>query len=317
MHASLDIQPYFYMRGRSPVMPPTEKVAASSSTGGPEGWNGIQGAFWRAGKVAPDFKHADVTPRFVQEAVKLIRSHGTKKEGAENKDKPLFLYLALPSPHTPWLPQDEFRGQSGAGMYGDFVMQVDAAVGRVMAALDAAGMKQNTLLVFSSDNGPVWYEKDFNKFGHRAVGALRGMKFDSWEGGHRMPFVVRWPGRTAPRSVCQQTIVFSDVFATFAELVGLEQIPEGVAEDSVSFLPYLLDAAKAPEKRAPIIHDRWTVRDEDWKLILPKNKHKAKKYPSGELYNLREDLSEQHNLISEHPEMAQRQHERLSSLLSQ
>lgn len=242
----------------------------------------------------------------------VIRSHGSGK-----KDQPLFLYLALPSPHTPWLPAEEFRGKSGAGMYGDFVMQVDAAVGRVMDALDEAGIKQDTLLLFSSDNGPVWYAKDVNRFGHRSAGVLRGRKGSSWEGGHRMPFVARWPGRTAGKSVCHQTIVFSDVFATLAELVGLEQIPEGMAEDSVSFLPYLLDAAKAPEKRAPIIHDRWTVRDGDWKLILPKNKHKAKKYPAGELYNLREDLSEQHNLISEHPEMAQRLHERLSSLLSQ
>ncbi len=265
MHASLDLPPYFYIRGRGPVMPPGNDTAANSSTGGPEGWNNIQGAFWRAGKIAPDFEFDEVTPRFFQEAVNVIQTHR-----ADGKRKPLFLYLALPSPHTPWLPLERFRGKSGAGMYGDFVLQVDAGIGRVLDALKAAGMEQDTLVLFSSDNGPVWYDKDVERFGHDAVGGLRGMKFSSWEGGHRMPFVVRWPRRVAQGRVSEQTVVFSDVLATVAELVDFRQIPEGMAEDSVSFLPYLLDAGKTPTKRPPIIHDRWTIRDGDWKLILPR-----------------------------------------------
>lgn len=310
IHASTDIPPYFYIDGRSPVMPPTNNIPGNNSTGGPEGWNRIQGAFWRAGKIAPDLKLPEVTPRFFKEAVNVIQSHNKKK-----KDKPLFLYLALPSPHTPWLPLKEFQGRSGAGMYGDFVVQVDTGVGRVMKALEAAGMEKDTLILLSSDNGPVWYDRNSQKFGHRATGKLRGMKFSSYEGGHRMPFVVRWPGKIAPESVSGQTIAFSDLFATLAELVGQKKIPEGMAEDSVSFLPYLLDTDRTPEKRAPIIHDKNTIRDGDWKLILSKKKKKAKQSPSGQLYNLREDLSEQRNLILKNPEIANRLKEQLEAFL--
>lgn len=137
MHASLDIQPYFYITDRAPVMAPTETIDASTSVDGDEGWNNIQGAFWRSGNVAPDFKHAEVTQRFADEASKVIASHDAKK--------PLFLYLALPSPHTPWLPAQEFVGKSDVGMYGDFVMTVDAVVGQVLASLNQAGLRDNTL----------------------------------------------------------------------------------------------------------------------------------------------------------------------------
>ena len=311
MHASLDIPPYFYIRGRSPVQPPTGTVAASSSVGGPDGWNNIQGAFWRAGPVAPDFRHAEVTPRFVAEAVEVIRSHGAGKG-----ERPLFFYLALPSPHTPWLPPEEFRGKSGAGLYGDFVMQVDAAVGQVLAALDGAGMARDTLVLFSSDNGPVWYDKDREKYGHDSAGGLRGMKATSWEGGHRVPFIARWPGRIAPGLVSARTIVFSDVFATLAELVGLERIPQGMAEDSVSFLPWLAESAKAPAPRAPVVHDARTLRDGDWKLILPRGKGGQGNKPAGELYNLREDVAEQHNLILAEPAQAARMRAKLEAIVA-
>ncbi len=304
MHASLDIPPYFYIRDRAPVTPPTNDAQANSSTGGPEGWNDIQGAFWRAGKISPDLQFDQVTSRFAKEAVDVILRHGAAKQ-----DKPLFLYLALPSPHTPWLPLEKYRGKSGAGMYGDFVLQVDGVVGQVLDALQTAGMDQDTLVVFSSDNGPVWYDKDRDRFGHDAVGGLRGMKFASWEGGHRMPFLIRWPARAAANHVCEQTVVFSDLLATLAELVNLRRIPQGMAEDSVSFLPYLTDPNRQPEKRPPVIHDKWTVRDGDWKLILPRQRKKA----TAQLYNLKADLAEQTNLVTRHPDIAQRLEEHLSS----
>jgi arylsulfatase A len=310
MHASLDLPPYFYIRDRRPVMPPTDDVQASSSVGGPEGWNNIQGTFWREGKIAPGLMLDEVTPRFFQEAETVIKSHVAKDGG-----KPLFLYLALPSPHTPWLPLKEFQGKSGAGMYGDFVLQVDAGVGRVLAALKTAGIDQETLVLFSSDNGPVWYDKDVDKFGHDAVGGLRGMKFSSWEGGHRMPFLVRWPRRITQGRVCRQTVAFSDVFATLAELVQSKELPEGTAEDSISFLPWLVDADNPPAERPPIIHNRSTIRDGDWKLILPKQRKKPKGDVTAELYNLKTDLAEQTNLISKRPEIAERLKQQLQSFL--
>ncbi|MDA0349361.1 MAG: sulfatase-like hydrolase/transferase [Verrucomicrobia bacterium] len=307
MHASLDITPYFYIRGRDPVMPPTEIIEASTSVGSEDGWNNIQGAFWREGPIAPDFVHEEVTPVFQKEAVKVIESYA-----AGSRQKPLFLYLALPSPHTPWLPTEAFRGKSEVGMYGDFVMQVDALVGTISDALKEAGMTKSTLLIFSSDNGPVWYEENTQRFGHSAAGPLRGKKATKWEGAHREPFLMRWPARIKAGSTNDRTISFVDVFATFGELLGLETLPTGAAQDSVSFLPALL--GKQMEPRSPIVHDAQSIRSGDWKLILPS---KGNRGSPGELYNLREDLGEQSNRYETHPELVEKFSNQLKSILAE
>lgn len=309
MHASLDIPPYFYIRDRAPVMKPTETVGDSTSEGGPEGWNHIQGAFWRAGDVSPDFKHVEVTPRFADETCKVIEAHAA--------DTPLFLYLALPSPHTPWLPTEEFKGESGAGMYGDFTLMVDSVVGQVLASLDEADMAENTLVIFSSDNGPVWYEKDVERFDHRSVGPLRGCKASVWEGGHRVPFIVRWPGRVEAGSRNDHTIAFADVYATLAEANGLTDFLEGEAVDSVSFLPSLL--GKGQETRPAILHGDKVIRDGDWKLIATSggrgfNAPKGVKYGT-ELLNLRDDLAEQNNLAESMPEKVKTLKQKLADVL--
>ena len=311
MHASLDIQPYFYIKDRRPVMPPTDKVKDNSSVGGKENWNNIQGAFWRAGDVAPDFKHNEVTPRFASEAVKVIDSHDGKK--------PLFLYLALPSPHTPWLPTKEFIGKSGAGMYGDFVVQVDHVVGQVLGALKKAGMSENTLVMFSSDNGPVWYDKDTERFGHRSVGPLRGIKASAWEGGHRMPFIARWSERIPAGKTSAHTIAFADVLATLADVSGKQQLPQGAAEDSVSFLPVLLSPDRKHKARPPILHADKVIRDGDWKLIDTKGGRgfgadRKAKYGIA-LYNLKDDLSEKNNLAEKMPEKVESLRSKIRSIL--
>jgi arylsulfatase A-like enzyme len=292
-------------------MPPTGKVEDNSSVGGKENWNNIQGAFWRAGDVAPDFKHAEVTPRFAKEAVKVIESHDSKK--------PLFLYLALPSPHTPWLPSKEFIGKSGAGMYGDFVMQVDHVVGQVLGGLKKAGMSDNTLLIFSSDNGPVWYDKDTERFGHRSSGPLRGIKGSAWEGGHRMPFLAHWPGRIPAGKTSSHTIAFADVLATFAAVSGKKQLPQGAAEDSVSFLPVLLHPDRKHKVRPPILHDSKVIRDGDWKLIDTRGGRgfgadRKMKYDI-ELYDLTDDLSEKKNLAEKMPGKVESLRARIRSIL--
>ena len=309
MHASLDLPPYFYIRDRRPVMAPTERAGANDSQGTDENWNNIQGAFWRAGQISPDLEFDAVTPRFIDESIEVIETHA-----ASEAKRPLFLYLALPSPHTPWLPLERFRGQSGAGMYGDFMMQVDHGIGRLLNALATHDMEKNTLVLFSSDNGPVWYDKDREKFGHDAVGGLRGMKFSSWEGGHRMPFLVRWPGTIASGSVCEQTVSFADVFSTFADLTGLKSIPEGMAEDSVSFASYLKDSDQPNTGRAPIIHNRSAIRDGDWKYIEQGGRRGAANGP--ELYNLKTDLGEQDNLAEAQPEIAERLRQGLRDFLN-
>ena len=202
----------------------------NDSVDGPEGWNKIQGAFWREGFIGSDFHMEEVTPRLAAETVNLIR-----KYAATEKQKPLFCYLALPSPHTPWLPLEKYRGKSGAGMYGDFVMQVDGVIGQVMSALDETKLADNTLIFFSSDNGPVWYDKDTERFHHSSTGGLRGMKFSPWEGGHRMPFIARWPAKIKAGSTSEQTIIFSDLFATLAELVDAKKIPKDSGEGQRQF----------------------------------------------------------------------------------
>ena len=310
--ASTDIPPYFYIRDRTPTMAPTESVKAKDSVGGKEGWNRIQGAFWRAGKVGPDFKHAEVTPRFATEAVKVIESHDGKK--------PLFLYLALPSPHTPWLPTKEFIGKSAAGMYGDFMMQVDHVIGQVMGSLKKAGMSDNTLLIFSSDNGPVWYDKDTERFGHRSSGSLRGIKGSVWEGGHRVPFIAHWPGRISAGSRSDHTIAFADVLATLAKAAGRGELPEDMAEDSVSFLQVLLHPDRKHPPRPPILHESKVMRDGDWKLIATRggrgfDADRKVKYGT-ELYNLKDDLSEKNNLAEKMPEKVKNLQTRMYRILN-
>ncbi|MDF1815650.1 MAG: arylsulfatase [Verrucomicrobiales bacterium] len=302
IRASTDIPPYFYIRGTGAVTPPTETIEASQT----EGWSPIQGKFWRAGGIAPDLKLEEVMPRFTTEAVSVIENHAKKET-----EKPLMLYLAYPAPHTPWLPDDEFVGNTGAGLYGDFVYMVDHQIGKIMASIEKAGMNEDTLVIFSSDNGPVWYPQDTEKFGHDSLGGLRGMKGGAWEGGHRMPFIVKWPGVVEAGTETDHLVSFTDVFATLAELTGTE-IQQGQAPDSESFLPVLKGETADP--RSPVVlqagRKHFMIRSGDWKLItgpesggFSKRDRKATAdLPPVQLYNLREDIGETTNLYQKHPE---------------
>ncbi len=320
IRASTDIPPYFYIRGNKAVAPPTNQIAANNS----EGWTPIQGAFWRAGGIAPGLELKDVLPKFTDEAISVIESHTVQnaaQKAAGNQEQPLFLYLAYPAPHTPWLPAPEFLGKSGASMYGDFAVMVDAMIGRVLSSLDKAGMSDETLVIFSSDNGPVWYDEDAERFGHDSSGGLRGMKADAWEAGHRMPFIVRWPGQVAPGAVADQTICFTDVLATLADLVDVE-LANDQGPDSFSFLDVLQGQQDAAQPtRGPIVMypgggaPLRMIRSGDWKLInqlgsggfsQPRRIASAAGQPAGQLYNLHDDLAEEHNLYDLHPQIVRR-----------
>lgn len=313
LRASTDISPYFYIRGNRAVTPPTAHIAEHHS----EGWAANQGAFWREGGIAPGLDLKDVLPRLTDEACAVLNARAAKKPDTR---KPLLLYLAYTAPHTPWLPVAEFAGKSGAGMYGDFVMMVDAQVGQVLAALEKAGMMEDTLLIFASDNGPMWLPADVNRFGHDAAGGLRGMKGDAWESGHRMPFIVRWPGRVKPGTVSDQTICFTDLLATFADVCGAK-LPAGAGPDSFSFLP-VLEGRQPTDKpiRGPIVmragsSPAMMIRSGNWKLInqlgsggfsQPKTIQPEPGGPTGQLYNLRDDLAETNNLYLKRPEIVAR-----------
>jgi arylsulfatase A len=311
--ASTDIPPYFYIRGSRAVTPPTAHIAENHT----EGWLPTQGEFWRAGGIAPDLKLDEVLPKLTDEACAVIESQAVRSTDAR---KPFMLYFALTAPHTPWLPATEFVGKSGAGMYGDFVMMVDAQIGRVVAALDKADLSKDTLLIFTSDNGPVWRPDDIKRFGHDPSGGLRGMKGDVWEAGHRMPFIVRWPGQVKAGSVSDQTICFTDLIATAADICGTD-LPSGAGPDSFSFLPVLHGTQPTDQAvRGPIVMQAGSsstmlIRSGDWKLINqlgsggfsdPKSITPGPGDPTGQLYNLRTDLAETNNLFLKHPEIVTR-----------
>jgi arylsulfatase A-like enzyme len=304
--ASLDIAPYYYIENDRVVAAPTGTIEEHHSPG----WRNIQGAFWRGGGIAPGFKHEEVLGKCCEKALTALDDH--KQHHA---DQPLLLYLALPAPHTPWLPAEKFRGASKAGEYGDYVAQVDDVVGQVLRKLDALGLAGETLAIFTSDNGPVWYAEDVAKYGHASAGPLRGMKADVWEGGHRMPFAARWPGRIKAGSVTDEMICFTDMMATFAEIAGAK-LPENAGDDSLSILPLLQGGGSAGPVRETMVlqsgNGLFAIRHKQWKLILgpssggfsqagaPKPGPGA---PAGQLYDLRADLAEQRNLYQEKPEI--------------
>lgn len=316
IRASTDIPPYFYIRGNQAVAPPTNHIEANNS----KNWSPIQGAFWRAGGIAPGLQLKDVLPRFTDEAVTVIEAHAKS-----DADKPLMLYLAYPAPHTPWLPSPKFQGSSKAGMYGDFLVMVDAMIGRVLKALDKAGMSEDTLLFFTSDNGPVWYDADVKRLGHDSTVGLRGMKADAWEGGHRVPFIARWPGKIRAGSLSNQTICFTDMLATFAAVVDA-QLPRDAGPDSFNILPVLLgEQPEAKPIRGPLVIPArggvMSIRSGHWKLITglgsggfskpdgsggfsKPNYIKPKPGgPRGQLYHLGNDLAETRNLYLEKPDI--------------
>ena len=302
---SLDIPPYYWISDRTAVDAPTEPVEGNQSG---EPWNNIQGAFWRKGLAAPGFEFADVTPEIGDRAVAEI---GRREPGG----KPLFLYVALPSPHTPWVVKEEFVGKSGAEMYGDFVVQVDSVVGDVLDALDRAGIMEDTLVFVSSDNGPVWYPQDTQRTGHDATAGFRGMKGDAHEGGHRVPALVRWPGRIGPGETSDALFCQTDLFATFAAILGGD-LPDTVT-DSVDQWPVWQGRPDAA--RTSLLTEATgrfqCVREGQWKLIpalgsagftKPKFRDPEGGEPPGQLYDLDADPSETTNVYADHPDVVAR-----------
>lgn len=235
---------------------------------------------------------------------------------AEN-GSPFFLYLALNSPHTPIVPGKDWQGKSGLGDYGDFVMETDWAVGEVLTALDKAGVADNTLVLFTSDNGcsPAAGTEKLESQGHFASAQFRGYKADLWDGGHRVPFFVRWPGKVKAGTISEQLICHTDLMATCGEILG-STLPVNAGEDSISFLSSLLREDNAPSRGSVVHHSingSFALREGKWKLELcagsggwshPKpGSREEKTLPDTQLYDLSTDISESRNLSSEEPEV--------------
>ncbi|WP_414661730.1 sulfatase family protein [Horticoccus sp. 23ND18S-11] len=274
-------------------------------------------------RVIENLPPVQMLPRLEDRVVRYI----AERAAAAKAGKPFFLYVPLTSPHTPILPTPEWQGKSGLGAYGDFVMQTDAVVGAILGALDAHGLADNTLVIFTADNGcsPQAGTPSLEKQGHFASAQFRGYKADIWDGGHRVPFFARWPGKIKPATTNAQPICHVDLMATCAELLGLT-LPANAGEDSVSILPALLGAER-PGPRPAVVHHSingsFAIRQGDWKLVLcadsggwsvpTPGSPDTKGLPETQLYDLRSDPAETTNLHLERPEEVAR----LSHVLEQ
>ncbi len=246
------------------------------------------------GPALPGWDLAKVLPTITDRACAFVTREA--KAG-----RPFFLYMPLTAPHTPIAVNEPWKGKSGLIPYGDFVMETDAAIGRVLDAIAQSGAADRTLLVLTSDNGCAPYigAKEMEAKGHFPSGPLRGYKSDAWEGGHRVPFVVRWPGVVKPGSVCGQLVHHADLIATFADALGVK-LPETAAEDSFSLMP-LLRGGDAPVREGAVsaaASGTFAVRKGPWKLIPGP----AGAAVPGQLFNLAEDIGETKDLAAAHPE---------------
>jgi arylsulfatase A len=262
----------------------------------------------RKGWIAPGFKLEEVDFNFTKKAIEFM-----ERSRRESPAKPFFVSLFLSAPHTPWLPPVLFKGKSLDGPRGDLVMLADWCTGEVAKALDRLGVTENTLFIFTSDNGP---HPGTN--GHKSEGPLRGLKSQIWEGGHRIPLVAQWPKRIPAGLVSDEPVCLVDLLATFAALTG-GPLPEDAGPDSCDISPALLGTkGPKPIREALVSHSEngtFAIRQGAWKLVLdtktsggwmaPAGKPPVPGTP-GQLYNLAEDPLEQNDLWEQKPEIVAR-----------
>jgi arylsulfatase A len=288
------------------------------------------------GEMLPGWRLDAILPELTQRACEFVHGSSARRE-------PFFLYLPLTSPHTPLAVAESWRGKSGFGLYGDWVMQTDAAAGEVLAAIEQSGARANTLVLFTSDNGcapyiGIDYEaentrmgrvKELETKGHYPSAGFRGYKSDIWEGGHRVPCVARWPGVVKPGSRSEETICLTDILATCAEAAGA-RVPPDAGGDSVSFLHALRGASRNPGRVAVVHHSiggQFAIRQGKWKLALcagsggwtePTEAQAAQQnLPPVQLYDLHADPAERTNLSKQHPAEVSRLRELLEHYVRQ
>ena len=273
---------------------------------------------FRPGPRVKGWNPYEVLPTMTEKALEWIDN--------QSKDKPFFLYFSFTSPHTPIIPNEEFIGKSEAGGYGDFVYQTDWVVGQILNALKEKGFEDNTIVIFSSDNGPerFAYQRAVT-YDHFSMGDLRGVKVDIWEGGHRVPMIMKWPERIKPGTVSDKLVSQIDYMATLAAATGIS-LPEGSAPDSYNFLPTMLGEEYTFPEREILIHNtyanRWAVRQGDW-LYMDSNSGEHRVMPQffkdlrgytdfetdGLLFNLKDDPGQRVNLFEQYPERVRAMHQ--------
>ena len=292
--ASLDMVPFVWIRDRLP----TEEATAEKT-------------WLRTGPAGPKFEAVDVQPGITRRLIDYIGERST----AAKAGQPFFAYVPLAAPHTPIVPTPEFQGKSGLNAYADFVLQVDADLGKILVALEVNGVAENTVVVFTSDNGcsPQAKIEELVAKGHQPGFLYRGHKADAYEGGHRVPFLVRWPAKVKAGTVSDALVGQIDLLATMADLLG-QSLPADAGEDSFSFLPVLLGEGPGPRSSivSQSINGSFAIRDGQWKLLLcpgsggwsfPKpGADETTGMPEFQLYDLATDPGERTNLVAAHPE---------------
>jgi len=303
---TINFPPYTWIENDMVMDVPTELMITNNRQETKEGnWE------FRPGPIVKSWEPYDVLPTLTQKATEWI--------SRQDKSQPFFLYFPLPSPHAPIIPNDEFLGKSEAGGYGDFVYQTDWVAGQVLNALKEHGFEENTLVIFSSDNGPEKYAfaraRDYDHF---SMGELRGLKVDIWEGGHRVPTIIKWPGKVQAGSVSDKLISQLDFMPTLATIADIE-LPGNSAPDGYNILPTLLGESYDLPERDVLIHntweDMWAVRQANW-LYLDDSTGEGRVMPQyfkdlrgytdfetdGLLFNLAEDPGQRVNLYEKYPE---------------
>ena len=309
--ASLDIPPYVYLEEGIFTTPINDYTEGSNLE------RDKDGDFWRPGPMAEGFEFYEVLPKFIEKA----KDYLTK---AKKKDNPFFLYLPLAAPHTPWVPKSNYNGISNAGQYGEFVSMVDDQVRNLLEHLKNLGLEEDTIVIFTSDNGPYWKQPYIDEFDHRAAGELRGMKGDIYDGGHRIPYIVKWPGNIKPGSINNSINTLASFYSTVADLLKLKVS----SSDSYSIFSELINDVKTEEDRSIIHHSsegHFSIRNGDWKMIeklgsggfsLPKTIDPMPGVTQERLYNMREDLFEQTNLADDYPKIIAEMKYKLDSIRS-
>ncbi len=305
---TINFPPYAWVENDRVLEAPTEQLDLGKLKTQEGSWE------FRGGPMVKDWDPYKVLPTLTEKTVEWLDQQSCRQ--------PFFLYFALPSPHAPIIPSKEFQGKTAAGGYGDYMYQTDWVAGQVLKTLKDKGLDDNTIVIFTSDNGPEKYAFERSRnYHHYSMGELRGLKRDIWEGGHRVPFIVRWPGVIKPGRVSDALISQVDLMATFASLVEFE-LPENAAEDSYDMLELWRDNTNMTKPRHVHIHNtyknKYAIRKDNWILIdapsgsstkMPEWFIEANQYDvdmkDGGLYDLREDVGQRKNRINEYPEKAE------------
>ncbi|MEX2566567.1 MAG: arylsulfatase [Cyclobacteriaceae bacterium] len=330
--ASLDIPPYLFLKDHhviDPEMILTTDVYPTRLENTTYAWDKKhsneeavyweKGVWWRQGEMSSSFRIEDCHDEILEEGLSFIDSRAE-----EHPEQPFFLYMPLTGPHTPWVPTDEFKGKTPIGLYGDFVLNIDDVVEQVQNALIKHGIRENTILVFSSDNGAYWPQEEIELHDHDSNWGRRGQKGDIWEGGHRVPLIISWPEKIEKASVYTPLVSLIDFFATFMDLTG-QKMSSGSGEDSFSFF-HVLDGHPEKPVRTSMVHHSsggmYSFSNENYKFIeglgsggftAPQFEEPKPDGPQGQLYRIDLDSTESQNLFLEHPDLANSMSQTLKS----